>query len=467
VLHVRQPASYSRERAYVLDVVLGELLGLAWKVTAEARSDVEITLPELADDGSLIIADRLFATPERDWLTPASLPQLPLARWSLSTTSLTPTLVTYDLPIIYGTPLEQGSFYAESDSRIELGVDIFGSIFFQLARYEEIACQVRDEHDRFPADATLAHREGFLSRPLANEYVEVLWAAMARLWPRLRRRPRVFKEYLSHDVDSPIYPAISHSATLKATLGDITRRHDRGLALARLRTLRTNQRGDRASDPYNTFDLIMDLSERRGLRSAFYFITGTTNPSFDGTYSLDDPWIGSLIRRIHERGHEVGLHPSYESFRDPATIRSERDSLLRACERLGVQQTALGGRQHFLRWENPVTWRAWEEAGLAYDSSLGFSRATGFRCGACCEYPVFDVLARRPLRLRERPLVVMEMALFDDHAKSDRDGLDTIGQLRDRCRLFAGDFTLLWHNSRLASRRERQLYTAALFGPAT
>lgn len=463
MLLIHQPDTYPSERAYVLDVVLSEFLGLEWEAHPEARPDVEITAPELSPSACLLLTDGLFATPGPLWLTEASLPKLPLASWNVDGASIAPKLVTPDLPIVYGTTLARGSFYEEMGSEIKLGVDIFGSIFFQLARYEEIACPARDAYDRFPATATVAHREGFLTRPLANEYIEVLWSAMQRLWPNLTRRRRTFMESLSHDVDSPLYPATSRPKVLKATLGDLISRRDGGLAFSRLRALRPTPSDDHAADPYNTFDLIMDLSERRGLSSAFYFIAGTTNPSLDGTYSVDDPWIGRLIRRIHDRGHEIGLHPSYESFRDPAIVLSECEALLRTCERVGVSQpSSMGGRQHFLRWENPTTWRAWEQAGLTYDSSLGFADSAGFRCGVCFDYPVFDVLARRPLRLFERPLVVMEKALFHDRPTFDQQGLEMVGQLRRACKLFDGNFTLLWHNSRLASRRERRIYASAI-----
>lgn len=464
MLLVRHSATYPAERAYILDVVLREFMGLGWEARVEERADVEITMSQASDDARLVMADRLFATPEPLWLTEESLPERPLACWNLDGASIAPTLITSDLPIIYGTRLAGGSFYEETEDEIQLGVDIFGSIFFQLTRYEEIAGPARDEHDRFPVGASLAHAEGFLTRPLVNEYVEILWTALERLWPRLERKRHTFNERLSHDVNWPLHTVVSPPRMAKAALGDLARGHDRGLALARLRAMRAHRRGDPAGDPYNTFDLIMDLSEHRGLRSAFYFMAGTTNPAFDGTYSLDAPWIGKLIQHIHERGHEIGLHPSYETFRDTATLRTEHDALMRTCERLGVEQSEWGGRQHFLRWENPTTWRGWEQAGLAYDSSLGFSHDPGFRCGVCFEYPVFDLLAHRCLRLRERPLVVMEMSLFHDSATSDRQGLETVEQLRRRCKLFGGDFTLLWHNSRLASHRERRLYTAALAG---
>ncbi len=465
MLLVEHPDTYAPERTYALEVLFGTFLGLEWKARAVARAGTRITLPESSNRRSLTIADGLFATPEGQWLTPQSLPDRPLSRWRPDGGLIEPTLVAAELPIIYGDLLANGGFYEEAEDAITLGIDIFGSIFFQLTRYEEIVCPTRDTRQRFPAEASLAYREGFLTRPLANEYVEVLWSAMKRLWPSMERRKHTFTELLSHDVDSPSYRAGSLGGGVKAALGDLVHRRDRRLALARLNSLRPARGAPRAGDPYYTFDLIMDLSERRGLSSAFYFMAGTTNPSLDGTYAIDEPFIGDLIRRIDERGHEIGLHPSYESFRDPAVVRREYHALQSTLERQRLSLPAVtGGRQHFLRWENPTTWRAWEQAGLGYDSSLGFPDEPGFRCGVCFDYPAFDLVEREPLRLLERPLVIMEQALFSTGADTERRALETLETLRRRCGLFGGNFTLLWHNSQLASQRQRRLYTRTILG---
>lgn len=50
-------------------------------------------------------------------------------------------------------------------------------------------CSGAADHDRFPATASLAYRAGFLDRPQIDEYLEILWAAMRRLWPGLQRKP--------------------------------------------------------------------------------------------------------------------------------------------------------------------------------------------------------------------------------------------------------------------------------------
>jgi hypothetical protein len=227
----------------------------------------------------------------------------------------------------------------------------------------------------------------------------------------------------------------------------------------RAQLARAARRPDR--DPYNTFAWIMDRSEQLGVSSAFYFMTGRTDPRFDSGYSIDQPWIRKLLRQIHARGHEIGLHPSYGTLGRPDLLCAERDALLSTCAALRIEQHHWGGRQHFLRWHNPDTWRAWTDAELAYDSTLGYGRYPGFRCGTAREYPVFDLVSQRPLPLRERPLIVMDMALTEARGENAA-GVERISTLAQRCGMFGGDFTLLWHNSQLASSRQRAQYVRAL-----
>ena len=175
---------------------------------------------------------------------------------------------------------------------------------------------------------------------------------------------------------------------------------------------------------------------------------------------IGDPWIRKLLRRIHDRGHEIGFHGSYDSFDRPDTIKAERDRLSAILVNEGIDQPVVGGRQHYLRFRNPTTWAAWDEAGLAYDSTLGFSERPAFRCGTCREYPLFDVVRRRRLALRERPLALMDSAILSSRAYDE--AVARVRRVKGICRLFGGDFTLLWHNSRLGTRYERDLYAEVL-----
>lgn len=67
---------------------------------------------------------------------------------------------------------------------------------------------------------------------------------------------------------------------------------------------------------------------------------------------------------------------------------------------------------HYLQWRHPDTLRAWNAAGMTYDSTLSYVDHAGFRCGTCFEYQAFDPVAQEALDLRLRPLIVMEGGVF-------------------------------------------------------
>jgi hypothetical protein len=390
---VRTPGGYEAERRYVLDVVLGEFLGLQYEHVVEERDDVDVA--------GVRLPDGLFAMPEEQWLKAPVTPEL---------------------------------------------ADVLGTCFFMLTRYEEAVPGERDAHGRFPASASFAARHGLLERAIVNELVEQLWTQLERELPRLRRNPRSFRMLPSHDVDVPFSPAsLARRARLAAV--DVVKRRDVRLATRRF-----------VGDPFDTFDWLMDESEQNGVRSAFYFLAAHTGPA-DGSrpYSLDDPRVRDLLGRIHARGHEVGVHGSYETWRDPARLAREADAV-----RAAAGTSSLGGRQHYLRWANPDTWRGYEEAGLAYDTTLTFADAPGFRCGVCWEFPVFDLAARRTLTLRERPLVAMEASLLQYQGLDHEATRTKLIALKDTCRRHDGDFTLLWHNDRLWWRGAQDLYRDVL-----
>lgn len=458
-LLIEHPPGYEPERRYIFDVLLGEFLGLSYQTQVGEGTDVRITLAGDQDDRCLTLPDVLFQTAQADWLAPQSLPATPLPWWEVPAAWGELPLVARRLPVLYGRRLPGGDYLAERDGSIVLGLDLFGGAFVLLSRYEEVVLPVWDEHDRFPASASLARHEGFLDRPVVDEYLEVLWASLTRLWPRLQRRPRRHRVFLSHDVDWPLAvlgrPRIQ---VLRSIAGDLVKRRTPATALRRLASQVRVEFGRPVADPYDTFDFLMDLGERHGLPSAYYFIAGHSAGDIDGVYTLDDPWIRDLLRRIHARGHEIGLHPSYRTYRDPARTRQEWRTLRRVTDELDIRQETWGGRQHYLRWENPTTWQIWEDLGLDYDTTLSFADYAGFRCGTCHAYPVFNLHTRQMLRLRERPLIVMEATLLFYMRLSWERSLETIRQLNDACRRVSGDFTLLWHNNNLATPESRRWY---------
>lgn len=458
------PDSYWAERTYIVRVIFKEFLGFQVQIHKHSQSNVIITA---RDHRQLVIADTLFSTPKHLWLTPTSLPQQPLKVWNLSTTNLSPRLVSTDIPIIFGDNPETPYFLNHSDDQVYVGLDILGSTFFMLTRYEEIVKSERDIHNRFPASASLAYQENFLVRPIVNEYIEILWNCMLLLWPRLERRHRTFQIYVSHDVDEPFRYAFSGpKRLLRRCIGDIVRRKSPKAAAQSVKSWLSVKQGNLRSDPCNMFDFIMQVSEQQGLKSAFYFIADHTCYPIDGDYELSHPVMRSLLSEINQRGHEIGLHTSFNTYQDKNQTQKEINTLKAICSEEYITQEKWGVRQHCLRWSTPETWQNINDTGLDYDTTLSFAEHIGFRCGTCFEFPVFNLLTSKPLRLYERPLIVMEATVLEKNSMnltiSSGEAFEAINSMKTICHLFLGNFTLLWHNSHLTTSEEQELYQQIL-----
>jgi hypothetical protein len=340
--------------------------------------------------------------------------------------------------------------------------DILGLTYWMLTRQEEVGSKDLDIHGRFPATSSHAFKHGYLERPIVDEWLHILGQVICRTWPLLQLKQHTFSTKVSHDVDAPSrFGFVNAGGLLRSMAGDVIKR--RNIKYAFLAPwIRFNTRDAlHPADPFNTFEWIMDVSEQNDLTSAFYFICGRTAPQFDADYEIEHPAIRSLLRRIHDRGHEIGLHPSYDTYLNKNLLKSEADRLRKTAAIESIEQTEWGGRMHFLRWKHPDTLRAWNDAGLTYDSTLGYADRPGFRCGTCFEYQGFDPVIDKPLNVRIRPLIAMDVSVIAKEylaLGTSEQAESVFSRLIEQCRGYGGCFTLLWHNSQLVTWADKSFY---------
>lgn len=322
--------------------------------------------------------------------------------------------------------------------------DPFAASFFMLARLEELdkpklnvsgGQMDRDTHGRFPAEKSRAWQQGFLHRPVVNEWADMLWDALLRLGWQGERKQRKFQISLSCDVDHPRlwWSAADRAKTLA---GAIFKRGNMQEPSYWLKNHVFHKQ-----DPYDVFEAWFDLFEKNNLVAQFNFM-GERPRSSDCWYPIRHPFIKNLMHRIAARGHKIGFHPSYEAFDDSDIFNRELASLQEISPLL-----ITSGRQHYLRFKAPNTWSMWENAGLEEDCTLGYPEAEGFRCGICHDFPVFDTGQRKMLHLREKPLIAMDVTLAQYRHYTPEQAYEKLIQLRNEVEKHGGDFALLWHNS--------------------
>ena len=407
------------EQKYVIDVFFTCFLCLDYRFIDSSEADVvKIILP---NNKKIILEDHFFKdfSSSKDYLSKDNIPE----SITFISSKKNQFLVENDLPVIYGTDTLE---FADEGKTIICGLDVFASAFFMLARWEEYVYKMRDEHNRFPAESSLAYKHGFLNRPVVNEYAEMLWRMISHLSSGITRGLREFTLIPTHDVD-----VVEQSPFVRRLAGDLLKRKDLAAFFKRIKIGNKNE--------FNTFEWLMDESEKNNLKSRFYFMSGGTSPN-DNFFIIEEQ--KKLLQIIADRGHIIGFHPSYNAYNDVKQFNLEKERL----EAVTGNQV-FEGRQHFLRFSLPETWQIWEQAGMEIDSSMSFAGHEGFRCGTADEFPVFDIINHKVLKLKEQPLIIMDGTLRDYRGLSKKEAVEQMTYYKNICNKYNMPFTILFHNS--------------------
>ncbi len=325
-------------------------------------------------------------------------------------------------------------------------LDVLASVVLTLARAEETICEEFDEHGRFPAKASLAWRNGFLERPILDEHGAAFAQAITAVVPRWRPVARRLRVKLTHDIDEIGIPFDARS-----TMGHSIKRHNLGATLRDFASAFTTAEPEQLT----LVRKLAEISNSRGLHSAFYWKAGECGPH-DSGYDAASKKVQRVIDSLRESGFELGVHPGYDTYGERSKLASEVEYLREA-----LRVRSGGGRQHYLRW-SPETWLDWEACRLCYDSSVGFAEAFGFRAGTAFPYRPWCFSQNREIKLIEIPLILMDCTPVKYMEMGLEEGIERIRTLVQRVAKTGGLFTLLWHNTPLMEREYEGWYETVL-----
>ena len=195
MIKINIPKNNINERKYIIDIIFDEFLGLEYQVNeSDICKNWEI---ELENRHKLILEDHFFSKYPNN-LEYLKLENIP----SKVEFAQNQFIVENNIPVIYGnSKLETKN---DELKTIFCGIDIFASCFFMLTRWEEYVNKNRDKHDRFSATESLAYKNGFLDRPIVNEYIEMLKNMLLELGLIQKLKTRNYELLLTHDVDIPL-----------------------------------------------------------------------------------------------------------------------------------------------------------------------------------------------------------------------------------------------------------------------
>lgn len=295
-------------------------------------------------------------------------------------------------------------------------------VWNQYTLKEEYSAKVLDQYERFvhTNDAYPRIPDPTVSRFLQENNTRIEY-------PEDKR----FAVCLTHDVDD-IYPPFTHTLLSSVTCAKQKKFRDAKNHLFW-------QAKGKERSPYRNFDRIMNLEEKYGATSSFYFLA-TESDIRRFRYRVED--TEAELGQILDRGWEVGLHGGYYAYSDTSTISHEKNRLERV-----LGERVIGYRNHYLRFKVPDTWNNLVAAGFEYDTTLGYPEGIGFRNGTCHPFRPVDLNnGENEIDILEIPLVMMDKILFKK-ARSVKEALDYSRLLVDAVESVNGVLTLDWHSN--------------------
>ncbi|MGC9366967.1 MAG: DUF7033 domain-containing protein [bacterium] len=336
----------------------------------------------------------------------------------------------HDILSLYGSPK-----IIKSNKEISCELDIIASIFFMLSRWEECLNSFnRDNYNRFSISHSSAFKNNFITRPLVNEYIELIKNFLAYLNYNIEYKDK-YQIIPTHDIDD-IYKFKSKRLTLKDISYNLIKQQKYNIGLKKIYDITLNN-FHLKRDPFDTFNYLMQLSEKYKVKSRFYLrLQKFRNQKH--LFNIQE----KIIDSIKKSNHIIGFHPGFNTYSNEKIWLKEKN-LIESKYKIKMEE----GRQHYLQFKNPITWRIWDNNNMKIDSTLCYPEHEGFRCGTASEFHVFDVYKRKKLNLIERPTIIMDRTLTSYRKIDETSMLQIINYYKNICKKYKMPLTILFHNS--------------------
>lgn len=338
-----------------------------------------------------------------------------------------------DSLVLYSNGVEEYPCIVQRDNNLIIGFGIFKEIGHILHGHLESLwiSQHIDEMDKISKIPIVDVYEKIMFDCLhLCFHKHNIYLAYKHFWPNGKK----FAVCLTYDVDrvKKTFQYVTHTIRhLKK--GEINKAFTQMLSLLR------------RENPYWNFDKIMETEKRLGVKSTFFFLNEQRKASlfaprewklYLGRYDIEDPEIVKAMKKLDAEGWEIGVHGSYNSYRDLKMLEEEK----RVIEKL-IGKKVHGISQHYCNLDIPGTWEYHEKIELVYDATMGFVNEIGFRYGTCFPFHPFNAVKGRTLSLWELPIIIMDTACSFEKRGVWKECINVLNSVEK----YNGVMLLRWH----------------------
>ncbi len=328
-------------------------------------------------------------------------------------------------------------FFAAGENS-SIPFDIFAAGFYLISRYEEYLPHVQDIHERFPAEESLAVKNGFIEKPVVDIWAYKFLELLKEKFPNYTYENREFNLISTIDIDVAF--AYKHKGivrTIGGLINDILQFKFLNFWYRLLTILNFK------IDPFDTFQELLKIKKEYNVNTLFFFLIGDYT-TFDKNISSSNNRFKSVIKSVADYA-KVGLHPSYFTFKSIDKLKKEKLRL----EHI-VNTPITFSRQHYLRLSIPETYQNLIDLGIEQDYTMGYAKVVGFRASTCSPFYFYDLDFEIQTPLKIFPFAFRDITLKDYMNLSPEESLQKILELKATVKEVNGTFITVFHNETLS-----------------
>jgi hypothetical protein len=315
-----------------------------------------------------------------------------------------------------------------------LSYDIFSAVFYLLSRYEEWLPHQKDMYGRYAHQNSLAFKEGFLNRPLVNEW-------LAEFGGLLKIKiANSFRFIPTYDIDEAFsFLHKDWKRNAGATAKDLLKADWKRLQL------RKDVLKNKIQDPFDSYQWMDALHEQFQLKPFYFFLLAAKTGKYDRNIAPVKTALQEVIR-THAKKYPLGIHPSWQTGDDPELLSKEISTLSAIT---GKEVTS--SRQHFIRMSIPSTYRLLIESGIQSDYSMGYGSINGFRASVSSPFFWYDLEKEEQTKLLLHPFCYMEANSFYEQKQQPAEALEEMRHYYKVVKAVNGTLFTIWHNTFLGT----------------
>lgn len=319
--------------------------------------------------------------------------------------------------------------------------DVFAASFYLVSRYEEYLPHIKDQHQRFVAEQSLAYQEAFLDKPVVDYYALALYTFLKSKFSDLPDHKRTYKYVPTIDIDNAF--AIRNKGFERIIAGLFHNLFKADFPAFKERLMVTLHL---KKDPYDTYEYQLKIIKKYGLKVIYFILLGDY-AQYDKNVAATNKNLQSLIKFLADYA-EIGIHPSYASNKQPS-------KLLKEISRLSVilHREIKKSRQHFLKLSLPETYQRLIDADITDDYTMGYPSQLGYRASTCTPFFFYDLDLETETSLKIHPFAVMDGTLKDYLNLPNDKVLRSVKPFIEEARKVAGTFVTIWHNETFAENQ--------------